>query len=88
MSASLATESGLILPTGHQNDLLSRALQLPREPDRALAFPLGSSTFRVLVVDRAGQVLDRIEVQDPASYYDNLYEAMAAVQLALVLHST
>jgi glucokinase len=57
--------------------LLARAAKLPRNPDRAVAFPLGSSTFRALMIDRDDNVLDQFELAHPANVYTDITHAMA-----------
>lgn len=61
-----------------KDKLLTRAAKLPRNPDRAVAFPLGASTFRALLVNRDDEVVDTFEVSDPVNHYQDMDQAVAA----------
>jgi hypothetical protein len=61
--------------------LLKQVSKLKRNPDRAIAFPLGASTFRALFVDRYDEVVDTFEVADPVNYYEDIEHAIAAALL-------
>ena len=58
--------------------LLKQALKLKRNPDRAIAFPLGASNFRALLIDRFDEVVGTFEVPDPVNYYQDFEHAVAA----------
>lgn len=61
--------------------LLARVAKLKRNPDRAIAFPLGASTFRALLVDRYDEVVGTFEVPDPVNHYQDIEHAIAAALL-------
>ena len=81
MSISGIQHGDRAMVLGTRHELISRAQQLPRDSDRALAFPLGGSTFRVVLINRAGRIVDEFELAEPARYYDDLMHATAAAQV-------
>jgi glucokinase len=60
------------------NGLIAEAARLPRNPDRAVAFPLGASTFRALLVDRYDKIVDEFELKHPAEHHETIAHATAA----------
>jgi glucokinase len=64
-----------------KRQLVQRARALPRNPDRAVAFPLGGSTFRALLVDREDQVVEQFELSHPSGIFDDITHAMAGALL-------
>ncbi len=76
-----AGPEGRPLPIGARDRLQERAQSLPRDADLAVAFPLGGSTFRSVLINRAGRVVDELEVREPAQYYQDLMHATAAAQI-------
>jgi glucokinase len=59
------------------NGLVAEAAKLPRNPDRAVAFPMGSSTFRALMIDRQDRVLDEFEMKHPHHEHESVTHAIA-----------
>jgi glucokinase len=63
--------------TSTSDDLIEQASKLPHNEDRAVAFPLGGSTFRALIIDRHDNILDQLEVQHPADHHETIEHAIA-----------
>ncbi|HUD11098.1 MAG TPA: glucokinase [Candidatus Saccharimonadia bacterium] len=61
--------------------MVAKAAALPRDPDRAVAFPHGSSNFRALLIDRFDKVVDQFELLHPSDSYEDLTHATAAALL-------
>lgn len=58
--------------------LVAEAANLPPNPDRAVAFPLGGSTFRALMIDRQDNILEEFELRHPADHHEAIDHAIAA----------
>lgn len=75
-------DSSRATPTAaSKKQFLEAAAKLPRSADRAIAMPLGGSTFRALMVGRRDDVLDHFEAPHPADHYLDAAHAIAAALL-------
>ena len=64
-----------------KKQFLEAAGKLKRSNDRAIAMPLGGSTFRALMVNRRDVVIDQFEAPQPADHYLDVEHAIAAALL-------